>query len=176
MDKIEFFGNFPRNVFCAFAVTLLTRSEKLDVDDHSCFASPSCDDQSFACRKVVLIGFFDNLHRRDFSSSHLAVLHHPPLKPNNVTVGLCMRRVSLPMRCQVGTRLLHPWLPSSLARSSPVSQFGSEGAKILRSSAPSLHACSHTPPLTTRTPPDVLRVGCGPVTPPLPISRTMRSS
>ena len=82
MDKIEFFGNFPRNVFCAFAVTLLARPEKLDVDDHSCFASPSCDDQSFAGRKVVLIGFFDNLHRR-FLITSPTVLHHAPLKPKN---------------------------------------------------------------------------------------------
>ena len=75
MDKIDFFGNFPRNVFCAFAVTLLSRPKKLDVGDHSCIAPLSCDDQSFAGRKVVLIGFFDNLHRRDFSS------RHPPLAP-----------------------------------------------------------------------------------------------
>ena len=171
-DKIEFFGNFPRNVFCAFAVTLLTRSEKLDVDDHSCFASPSCDDQSFACRKVVLIGFFDNLHRRDFSSSHLAVLHHPPLKPNNVTVGLSMRRVSLPTSCQAGTRLLHAgFLPAWLDHH----RFPTKGQK---SSAAVPPRCTPAPlhPLTTRTPPDVLRVGCGPVTPPPPTMITMRSS
>ena len=82
VDKIEFFGNFPRNVFCAFAVTLLARPEKLDVDDHGCFVSPSCDDQSFAGRKVVLIGFFDNLHCR-FLITSPTVLHHAPLKPKN---------------------------------------------------------------------------------------------
>ena len=73
MDKIEFFGNFPRNVFCAFAVTLLARPEKLDVGDHGCFAPPSCDDQSFAGRKGVLIGFFDNL------SHHIT--HRAPPRP-----------------------------------------------------------------------------------------------
>ena len=55
VDKIEFFGNFPRNVFCAFAVTLLARPKKLDVDDHVCFALPSCDEQVIVGRKVVLI-------------------------------------------------------------------------------------------------------------------------
>ena len=73
VDKIEFFGNFPRNVFCAFAVTLLARPEKLDVGDHGCFAPPSCDDQSFAGRKGVLIGFFDNL------SHHIT--HRAPPRP-----------------------------------------------------------------------------------------------
>ena len=64
VDKIVFFGNFPRNLFCAFAVTLLARPKKLDVGDHSCFASPSCDEQVIVGREVVLTGFFGNLHRR----------------------------------------------------------------------------------------------------------------
>jgi len=64
VDKIEFFGNFPRNVFCAFAVTLLARPKKRHFDTHSFFASPSCDEQFIVVRKVVLIGFFGNLHRR----------------------------------------------------------------------------------------------------------------
>jgi len=64
VDKIEFFGNFPRNVFCAFAVTLFARPKKLDVDDHSCFASPSYGEQVIVGRTVVLIGFFGNPHRR----------------------------------------------------------------------------------------------------------------
>ena len=41
-----------------FAVTLLARPNKLDVGDHSCFASHSCDEQVIVGRKVVLIGFF----------------------------------------------------------------------------------------------------------------------
>ena len=58
-------GNLRRfEYFCAFAVTLLARPKKLDVGDHGCFASPSCGDQSITGRKVVLIGFFGNLHRR----------------------------------------------------------------------------------------------------------------
>jgi len=75
-----------------------------------------------------------------------------------------MRRVHPPTRCQAGTRLLHPWLPSKLARSSPVSHAGSKGSNILLSSPP-MQPCSPTP-LETRTPPGVLRVGCGTVNPP----------
>jgi len=81
-DKIEFFGNFPRNVFCAFAVTLLARPKKLDVGDHSCFASPSCGDQSITGRKVVLIGFGGNLHRRFLIKSPCRA-PPPTLKPKN---------------------------------------------------------------------------------------------
>jgi len=55
VDKIEFFGNFPRNVFCAFAVTLLARPKKRHVGDHVCFASPFCDEQVIVGRKVDLI-------------------------------------------------------------------------------------------------------------------------
>ena len=44
--------------FLRFAVTLLARPKKLDVGDHSCFASPSFDEQVIVGRKVVLIGFF----------------------------------------------------------------------------------------------------------------------
>jgi len=58
VDKIEFFGNFPRNVFCAFAVTLLARPKKRHVGDHVCFASPFCDEQVIVGRKVDLIVFF----------------------------------------------------------------------------------------------------------------------
>jgi len=71
VDKIEFFGNFPRNVFCAFAVTLLARSEKRDVDDHGCFVPLFYVDQVIVGRKVVLIEFFGNLHRRFLIKSHL---------------------------------------------------------------------------------------------------------
>ena len=73
VDKIEFFGNFPRNVFCAFAVTLLARPEKLDVDDHGCFVPLSYVDQVIVGRKVVLIEFFGNLHRRFLISSILEI-------------------------------------------------------------------------------------------------------
>jgi len=65
-----------------FAVTLLARPKKLDVGDHGCFASPSCDEQVIVGRKVVLIGFFGNLHRRFLIQSPCRA---PPLtlKPKN---------------------------------------------------------------------------------------------
>ena len=43
VDKIEFFGNFSPKFFWRFAVTLLARPNKLDLGDHSCFASSSFD-------------------------------------------------------------------------------------------------------------------------------------
>jgi len=92
------------------------------------------------------------------------VLHHPPSSQKTATAVFFMRRVHPPTRCQAGTRLLHPWLPSKLARSSPVSHAGSKGSNILLSSPP-MQPCSPTP-LETRTPPGVLRVGCGTVNPP----------
>jgi len=46
------------------AVTLLARPKKRDVGDHSCFVPLSYVDQVIVCRKVVLIEFFGNLHRR----------------------------------------------------------------------------------------------------------------
>jgi len=83
VDKIEFFGNFPRNVFCAFAVTLLARPKKLDVDDHSCFASPSCDDQSFAGRNLV---FRRILWQSSSPISHQVTCAPPPtLTPKKCT-------------------------------------------------------------------------------------------
>jgi hypothetical protein len=87
----------------------------------------------------------------DFSSSHLAVLHRPPSRQKTTTAGFYMRRVHPPTRSQAGTRLLHPWLPSRLARSSPVSPRFSEREKILRSIAPQLHPCSPAPPPSTDT-------------------------
>jgi len=123
VDKIEFFGNFPRNVFCAFAVTLLARPEQLDVDDHGCFASPSCGDQSVAGRKVVLIGFLA-IFIADPISHQVTFLCHTthPSRQQTVTAGFYMRRVPPPTRYQVGTRLLQ-------AGSSPVSHAGSETKK-----------------------------------------------
>jgi len=60
-----------------FAVTLLAQPKKLDFGDHSCFASPSCDEQVIVGRKVVLIGFFGNLHRRFSIKSPWCSTSHP---------------------------------------------------------------------------------------------------
>jgi len=62
-----------------FAVTLLARPKKHGVGDISCFASPSCDEQVIVGRKAVLIGLFDNLHRRFL----IQVTLPPTLKPEN---------------------------------------------------------------------------------------------
>jgi len=78
VDKIEFFGNFPRNVFCAFAVTLLARPKKRHVGDHVCFASPSCDEQVIVGRKVDLIVFF---WKSSLPISHQVTLLCPTTPP-----------------------------------------------------------------------------------------------
>ena len=151
------------------------RPKKRDVGDHCCFALPSCGDQFLTGRKVVSDGFLSILSQ----ISHQVILPCStttyPSSQTTATAGLCMRRVSLPTRCQVGTRLLHAgFLPAWLDHH----RFPTRAQKGQKSSAAVPPRCTPAPlhPLTTRTPPDVLRVGCGPVTPPLPISRTMRSS
>jgi len=69
----------------ALAVTLLARPKKLGVGDHSCFASPSCDEQVIVGRKVVLIGFFGNLHRRFLIKSPCPCsTAHPTLTPKKL--------------------------------------------------------------------------------------------
>ena len=151
MDKIEFFGNFTRNVFCAFSVTLLARPKKRHVGDHVCFASPSCDDQSFAGRKVVLIGFFDNLRRRFLITSHRAP-PHAPLKPKNCNGWLVHAPGANTTERSCGDEVATHWLPSSLARTSPVSHAGSEGSNSSAASPPSLHTCSPSPPRDAETP------------------------
>jgi len=159
VDKIEFFGNFPRNVFCAFAVTLLVRPEKLDVDDHGCFASPSCDDQSFAGRKVVLIGFFDNLHSRH----HPPCSTTPPSSQKTATAGFYMRLTPTTLEMSNGDEF------------ATVSQAGSEGSNILLSIAPQLHTCPPNPPRDANTPWDAAsRVRDG--SPPFQTLNTMRTS
>ena len=80
------------------------------------------------------------------------MLHHPPSSQKTATAVFFMRRVHPPTRCQAGTRLLHPWLPSKLARSSPVSHTGSEGSNILRSISPQLQTCSPISPCDANTP------------------------
>ena len=74
-DKIEFFGNIPPKCFLRFAVTLPALPKKRHVDTHSCIAPLSCGDQFITGRKVVLIGFFGDLHRQ--------LLFTSPLKPKN---------------------------------------------------------------------------------------------
>jgi len=83
VDKIEFFGNFPRNVFCAFAVTLLARPEKLDVGDHSCLVLLSCVEQVIVGRNGVLIGFFWQ-SSSSISSKSCCRAPPPTLKPKKL--------------------------------------------------------------------------------------------
>ena len=87
-------GVNTRNVFCAFAVTLLARPKKRHADTHSFFASPSCDEQFIVGRKVVLIGFFGNLHRRFLIKSPCRPC--PLSSQKTVTAGFYMRRVHIP--------------------------------------------------------------------------------
>jgi len=56
--------------------------KKHDFGNHSCFALPSCDEQVIVRRKVVLIDFFGNLHRRFLIKSPCCA-PPPTLKPDN---------------------------------------------------------------------------------------------
>mgnify|MGYP006115061539 CR=1 FL=1 len=143
-----FFGNFPRNVFCAFAVTLLARPKKLDVGDHSCFASPSCDEQVIVGREVVLTGFFGNLHRRFLIKSPCRasprplkqeycdgwILHAPSAPTNKISSG---DEIATPLAS------FQIWLDNHRRP---------EGSKFLRSIVPPLHTCSPSPPRDVNTP------------------------
>jgi len=116
VDKIEFFGNFPRNVFCAFAVTLLARPKKCHVGDHSCFASPFCDEQVIVGRKVVLIGFFGQSLSPISHQVTLAVLHRPPYTPENCNGWLLHAPGATTNKMSSGEEVATQLLPPSLAR------------------------------------------------------------
>ena len=117
------------------------------------------------------VGFFGNLHRRFlFKSPSLPVLHHPPSNHKTATA-LYIGRVHPPTRCQAGTRLLNPWLPSRLARSSLVSNAGSKGSNILHIIAPRCNLAPRSP-LVMLSPPGVSRRTLTP----LPTLRTKRTS
>jgi len=101
--------------FVRFAVTLLARPKKLYVGDHSCFASPSCGDQSITGgRKVVLIGFFGNLHRRFLIKSPCCA-PPPTLKPKNCNIWLLHAPGAPTNKISSGDEVAD-WLPSSSAR------------------------------------------------------------
>ena len=95
--------------------------------------------------------------------------HHPPCSTTHpssqktATAGLCMRRVSLPTRCQVGTRLLHvSFLPAQLG--SNHHRFPTRAQKGQKSSAalpPAARLLSPVPPRD-----GVLRVRRGTLHPP----------
>ena len=149
-----FFGNFPRNVFCAFAVTLLARPEKRHVGDHSCFASSSCDEQVVVDRKVVLIGFFGNLHHRFLIKSPCFLLHRPLSSQKTVafTCAGCTHQQDI----KRGPDCYTPGFLPDLARSSPVSHAGSETSKILHSIDPHCTPAPLLPPCGADNPPSLL--------------------
>jgi len=160
VDKNEFYGNFHPKCFFSFAVTLFARPKKLDAGDHGCFASPSYDEQVIVGRKVVLIGFFGNLRRRFLIKSpcraplahphakklHQLLLHAPGAPTNKISSG-----------DEIATHLL----PSSSARSSPVSHADSKGSNILHSIVPQLQTCSPSPPRDLNTPLECCESGAG---------------
>jgi len=99
-----------------FAVTLLARPKKLDVGDHSCFASPSCDEQVIVGREVVLIGFFGQSSSPISHQFHLAVLHRPPSRQKTASAGFLHAPGATTNKMSSGEEVATHWLPPSLAR------------------------------------------------------------
>jgi len=94
-----------------------------------------------AMSKLLFVGKwfqsdFLSIFIADFSSSHLAVLHHPSLKPEKCDGWLLHAPGATTTEMSSGDEITTRWLPSSMARSSPVSHSGSESSKIPASLPP----------------------------------------
>ena len=98
--------------FWRFAVTLLARPKKLDVGDHSFFASPSCDEQVIVGRKVVLIGCFGQSSSPISHQFHLAVLP----RPLTASAGFLHAPGATTNKMSSGEEVATHLLPPSLAR------------------------------------------------------------
>ena len=149
VDKIEFFWNFPRNVFCALLLPCLRGLKSvISATMSALYHLPATTNLSMF-GKWFLVRFFGILHCRFLITSRCRA-PPPTLKPENCDGWLLHAPGAPTNKMSSGDEVATHWLPSRLARSSPVSQAGS--AKILRSTSPQLQPCSPTPPRDANTP------------------------